>query len=298
MLFEDLKAFVAVIECTSLTKAASRLNLTQSAVSRRIQHLEQVLDAELFDRSTRPPQPSAIGRRIYQRAVGLLHDADLLLAIPQEDAAPSGTFRVGFPQVIADIAAFDLVSRMKAAFPRLDLQVITDWSFLLEKRLARGEFDAAALMRPAPSRAPTGFEGQQLGAFEVWVVQSRAQPLADPSSSLAALAEHEWVLNPEGCGYRDALVAAIEAKGKKLKLGIDTHGTAIQMRMVASGLGLGLIPRQFMDDSPLASELSVISVSDFSLTMDIWGVISGQPGNLRLAHDLLAQTVREGLAGR
>lgn len=295
MLFADLKAFVAVVECASLTYAAQRLNLTQSAVSRRIQHLEQTLGVELFDRSTRPPRPSAIGRRLYQGAVALLHDANQLLAIPREESAPSGSFRVGLPQVISDIAAFDLVSRMKAAFPGLELQVITDWSFLLEKRLAQGEFDAAALMRPSPSRLPGGFAGEKLGSFEVLVVQSRSQPLSEPSTCLARLAEREWVLNPAGCGYRDALVAAIEARGKRLRLGIDTHGTAIQMRMVASGLGLGLIPRHFMDDSPLAQALSVVEVSDFSLRMDIWQVISGQPGNLRQACDLLAQAVREGL---
>ncbi|WP_456027060.1 LysR family transcriptional regulator [Pseudomonas capeferrum] len=47
MLFQDLKAFVTVVDSASLTKAAQTLCLTQAAVSRRIQHLEEALGEAL-----------------------------------------------------------------------------------------------------------------------------------------------------------------------------------------------------------------------------------------------------------
>jgi hypothetical protein len=54
-MIDNLKAFAAVIDCKSLTKAASRLFLTQSAISRRIQQLEEALGGTLLDRTERPP---------------------------------------------------------------------------------------------------------------------------------------------------------------------------------------------------------------------------------------------------
>jgi DNA-binding transcriptional LysR family regulator len=54
-MLDNLKAFAAVIDHKSLTKAASRLYLTQSAISRRIQQLEQALGGTLLDRTQRPP---------------------------------------------------------------------------------------------------------------------------------------------------------------------------------------------------------------------------------------------------
>jgi DNA-binding transcriptional LysR family regulator len=297
MLFEDLKAFVAVVDCASLTKAAEALCITQSAVSRRIQHLEESLGVSLFDRSTRPPSPTAMGQRIYQHALGLLRDAQHLLSIPQEDALPAGRFRVGFTQMVADAVVFDVVMGVRDRFPDLELQLVTDWSSELERLIIQGELDAATLMLPANRHLPDGLKGQQVTRLEILVVQSRHQPVTASHSTMKDLAPREWILNPKGCGYRAALEAAMGGQGEKLNLRVDTQGAAIQMRMVAAGMGLGLIPRQFLQDSPLADQLSVVQIDDFSLSMDIWVVQSHQPGNLRQANELLIQCVLAGLGG-
>ncbi|MDY7534361.1 LysR family transcriptional regulator [Pseudomonas sp. Bout1] len=164
MLFEDLKAFLTVIESASLTKAALTLCLTQSAVSRRIQHLEETLDETLLDRTTRPPSPTAMGYRIYEKAVELLRDAAHLLSIPQENAMPSGRFRVGLTQIVADAVVFEVVSRMRARLPSLEMQIVTDWSSELERLMLQGELDAATLMLPAANSPPAAL-GAQLIRF-------------------------------------------------------------------------------------------------------------------------------------
>ena len=51
-MIDNLKAFAAVVDSKSLTKAASRLFLTQSAISRRIQQLEEALGGTLLDRTS------------------------------------------------------------------------------------------------------------------------------------------------------------------------------------------------------------------------------------------------------
>lgn len=295
MLFEDLKAFVAVIECASVTKAAEVLCITQSAVSRRIQHLEESLNASLFDRTSRPPVATAMGHRIYASAVGLLRDAQYLLSIPQEDALPSGRFRVGFTQIVADAVAFDVVTRIREKFPALEMQLITDWSSELEQLIVRGALDAATLMLPGPSLLPDGLKGQRATTLEILVVQSKDKPVVDSPTDIKSLSGNEWILNPKGCGYRAALEAAMGGQGQKLKLGVDTHGAAMQMRMVAAGLGLGLIPEQLLQNSALVDQLSVVHINDFSLKMDVWIVQSDQPGNLRQAYELLTDSVLDGL---
>jgi DNA-binding transcriptional LysR family regulator len=294
MLFEDLKAFVAVIDCASLTKAAEKLCLTQSAVSRRLQHLEESLNASLFDRSSRPPVPTAMGYRIYEHAVTLLRDANHLLSIPQESATPSGRFRVGFTQVVADVVVFDAVTRIRQAFPELEMQLVTHWSSELELMISRGELDAATLLLPAPSQLPEGLAGKLITTLEIVVVQSRLHPIVDSASDINSLSCREWILNPRGCGYRAALEAAMGGRGQKLRLGIDTHGAAIQMRMIAAGLGLGLLPRKLLQESPLRDQLAIVEVRDFALQVDIWGAHSLRPGNLRQANELLIQQVSDG----
>jgi DNA-binding transcriptional LysR family regulator len=294
MLFEDLKAFVAVIDYNSLTRAAQALSLTQSAISRRIQHLEESLDANLFDRTSRPPKPTALAHRIYRHAVLLLRDAEHLLEVPREGAAPSGPFRLGFTQVVADLVLFDVVMKMKTEFPELEVQLHTDWSSALQQQIQDGNLDAATLMLASPSRLPEDFAGRFISTLEVLVVQSKRKPLLDGQADIDALASQPWILNPEGCGYRAALERAIGDSGKNIRLSVDTHGTEMQLRMVAAGLGLGLIPRNVLSKSNSLADLSVVTVKNFALSLDIWLVHPTQQGNLKRATEILGQTVADG----
>ncbi|WP_416363422.1 LysR family transcriptional regulator [Pseudomonas sp. NFX183] len=66
MLFQDLKAFVTVVDSASLTKAAQTLCLTQSAVSRRIQHLEDAL-GEALSRTGVPSSNNACSSANWMR---------------------------------------------------------------------------------------------------------------------------------------------------------------------------------------------------------------------------------------
>jgi DNA-binding transcriptional LysR family regulator len=294
MLFQDLKAFAAVVDCASLTKAAEKLRLTQSAVSRRIQSLEESLDAVLLDRTSRPPTPTPMGLRIYQGAVELLRDAEQLRRIPQEEATPHGKFRVGFTQVVADVVVLDAVNILKHSFPNLKMQVVTNWSSQLQQRLLEGELDAATLLLTSPSRLPQSLSGLRAGTFEILVVQSKRHPVVARSTDMQMLSRNEWILNPVGCGYRAALESAMGGLGETLKLGVDTHGAALQMRMIAAGLGLGLIPKRLLDESPIRNELMVVDVSDFALQMDIWVAYPSYSGNLKQANELLAHQVISG----
>ena len=288
-MLEELKAFTAVVDRTSLTKAADALALTQSAVSRRVQQLEEMLGATLLDRSSRPPTVTAVGRRVYQSARALLRDLDRLMNIPKDNGEPSGTLRLGLPQVVADVALFDIAVGVKAAFPGLDLRCRTEWSNGLQLQVASGDLDAAAVMVPSGSAPPAGARGSFIATLDVLVVQSRHAPIATKSVTIADLAEQQWILNPQGCGYRAALQRAMEGVGKQVRLGIDLHGTETQLRLVAAGLGLGLAPTRLLADSRFLKDLCPVEVADFALKLDLWLLRAPEPGNLSRALEVLGQ---------
>src|SRR3979490_2777753 len=89
-MIDNLKALPAVIDNKSLTKAASRLCLTQSAISRRIQQLEEALGGTLLDRTQRPPSSTALGRRVYEQSLPILRAVDDLMTLTRKDATPTG----------------------------------------------------------------------------------------------------------------------------------------------------------------------------------------------------------------
>lgn len=294
-MFEELKAFIAVVEQASLTKAADTLALTQSAVSRRVQHLEESLGVSLLDRTSRPPTTTPIGRRVYQSAILLMQDLHRLQRLVNEDSEPSGAFRLGMPQIVADLALFNVAVKLKAAFPTLDLRCHTNWSSELHATLAGGALDAAILMLPVGSEQISGLYSNFICRLDVLVVQSKTNPIILGAARLSDLAEQQWILNPYGCGYRAALQRQFENSGKQIRLGMDMHGGDMQLKLVASGMGLGLIPRNLLTVSSHVHALSVIDVPDFSLQVDLWLIRAMELGNLRRAFDLLQEVFTETL---
>jgi DNA-binding transcriptional LysR family regulator len=96
--FEDLHAFVAVVEAGSFTAAAERLGSAKSAVSRRISALEERLGVQLLRRTTRTLNLTDTGRSFYDQGARILADLEEAeSAVQQEHGELRGTLRVALP---------------------------------------------------------------------------------------------------------------------------------------------------------------------------------------------------------
>jgi DNA-binding transcriptional LysR family regulator len=167
---------------------------------------------------------------------------------------------------------------------------------LLADQIAAGEPDAAVVILPPDTRPPAPLIGRVIAKADVAIVQSRRFPRVRAPVRLAALAEEDWILNPIGCGYRARLECAMGERDGSLRIAVDTYGMEIQLRMVASGLGLGLVPRTALKSSVNREAVMVVEATDFAMSLDIWLVHLKEFGNLKRAIDALAATVSDGFA--
>ena len=74
--FEELEAFVAVVDRHGFSNAADKLGVAKSILSRRVSDLEKRLGVQLMRRTTRKQSLTDAGRHFYQRAINLLADLD------------------------------------------------------------------------------------------------------------------------------------------------------------------------------------------------------------------------------
>ncbi len=96
--FDDLEAFVAVVETGSFTQAAERLGLAKSAVSRRVSALESRLGVELLRRTTRRLDLTDTGLGFYERGARLLADLEEAeAAAAQSHGELRGKLKVALP---------------------------------------------------------------------------------------------------------------------------------------------------------------------------------------------------------
>jgi DNA-binding transcriptional LysR family regulator len=293
-MIDNLKALAAVIDNKSLTKAASRLCLTQSAISRRIQQLEEGLGDTLLDRTQRPPSPTALGRRVYEQSLPILRAVDDLMTLTRKDATPTGTVRFGMSPAIGDVILADAVEQLSGEFPTLDVRVRTEWGDSLAAQVGAGDLDAAIVMLPAGTRPAAPLIGRTIATVDVAIVQSRRRPRVRQAVALADLAKQDWILNPVGCGYRAGLESAMKKRHGSLRVAIDTYGTEVQLRMIASGLGLGLAPRSVLRASASRDEIAIVKATGFAMQLDIWLIHLREFGNLKRAIEALTATVADG----
>jgi DNA-binding transcriptional LysR family regulator len=109
--FRHLRAFEAVARLKSFTQASGELRITQPALTRTIQQLEDALGATLLDRSSRHVEVTAGGRAFLDYAQRLLAELDRGIGAVRRQA----TIRLGFSWLLPDPWAQDTVARFERA---------------------------------------------------------------------------------------------------------------------------------------------------------------------------------------
>lgn len=294
---DDVRAFVATVHCQSLTRAAEVLGIPQSAVTRRVQSLEETLNAALLNRDTRPPKPSALGWRVFEKCQILLRESEELQSLISEDGMPQGIFRLGVPQTIAEVGLSLILDKLQRSFPALNVQVMTRWSPDLLKMVASGELHAATVIFPTTQSFPETVQAEPLMLMDLIVVCAKgAMPGRKKPYALTDLKDIGWVLNPEGCRFRACLQQATQEIGSPLHIVSDALGTDLQLRLVAENAGLGLVPREFLESSQYRDSIDILPLSDFKLSADLWLIKCIAPGNLSSPIEIFGKSVANSLA--
>ncbi|MFJ3055384.1 LysR family transcriptional regulator [Herbaspirillum sp. NPDC087042] len=149
MTLKQLEAFYWAATLGSFSIASTRLNITQSTLSKRLAELETSLGVSLFDRSAQRSVLTEHGQHILDHAHRILVMEGELKALLDMPQPLSGTCRFGVSELTALTWFPKFVSRINAEHPLLVLEPYIDLASALEKKLLRGELDFAILPRTA-----------------------------------------------------------------------------------------------------------------------------------------------------
>jgi LysR family transcriptional activator of dmlA len=156
--FSGMGAFLAAVEEGSFSRAAVKLDLTPSAVSKLVGRLEERLGVRLFHRTTRQMQLTDIGTFYFDRARRIFEDVRGLEAeVELSTDAPRGLLRVTAPAVLGQHRVLPVVVSFREAFPdvKVDLHLVDDLVDLIEARI-----DVAVRMTASP---PLSYVARKLG---------------------------------------------------------------------------------------------------------------------------------------
>ena len=139
--FHDIRTFVEVVEMGGLSRAAHRLGLSKSMVSRRLARLEVELGARLLSRNTRGISPTEAGLDYKQRCERILSDLDEAgEAVAQHSGEVTGRLRLSAPLSFGTTHVAPLLAEIAARYPRLAIETAYSDRFV---DLIADRFDAA-----------------------------------------------------------------------------------------------------------------------------------------------------------
>ncbi|MDA9512069.1 LysR family transcriptional regulator [Bradyrhizobium sp. CCBAU 11430] len=125
----DLTAFIAVARERSFTKAAAKLQVSQSALSYTIRKLEERLGLRLLTRTTRSVSMTDAGERLF-RSIGPRFDEieSEILALSELRDKPAGTIRITTVEHAADTILWPAAAKLLAAYPEINIEIVSDYS--------------------------------------------------------------------------------------------------------------------------------------------------------------------------
>ena len=145
--WDKLKTFHAAADAGSLTAAAERLSISQSAVSRQISALEDSLDTPLFHRHARGLTLTEQGRILFLAARDIAHRTALAQAtVLNSRNKPQGTLRVSTPISLGSNWLTSVLPEFLAAYPEIDVELILE-----DEEHDLSAFDVDCALRPWPS---------------------------------------------------------------------------------------------------------------------------------------------------
>lgn len=232
----EMRTLVLLAEEGSIQKVAKRLPLTQPAVTRQIQRLEQTLGVELLDRRQKPPVFTPAGLEVLERSRHILSEYEKMRELGRR-IEPSGLLRLGVTNGLADEGIASIISHLHERYPQVSLRLTTGWSGGLSEMLHKGYLDAAIVLS-SESRVTATFIGREtltiIGSTETAGTLRRASDLDG----------RKWILSPEPCDARRLLAAGLTRLGISFQITAEVQDPRLQLALVRNGLGLGLMPRR------------------------------------------------------
>jgi DNA-binding transcriptional LysR family regulator len=237
---DRLRTFAYVIELGSFSAAATRLELSQPAISLQIRELERQAGVRLIERVARRAAPTAAGEELlgYARRIDAMV-SEALDAMQRHAKGTVGRIRLGTGDTACIYFLPPVLRGLRQQFPSLDIVVSTGNSPDILKSIEENTIDVGLVTLPAPGRV---FEIQPVLDDDFVAITSRkAAPLPERITP-GDLAKLPVVLYEPGANTRQLIDQWAMRAGVSLKPAMELGSVEAIKEVVGAGLGCGVVP--------------------------------------------------------
>lgn len=262
MTLRHLSVFLAVCKENSITRAAEALHMTQPAVTRTIQELEQTCGTPLFDRIGRRLHITEAGRELYSQASHILDAVQRMeTGIRKWDA--QALIRVGTTVTIGTVLLPRVLPDFQAKNPDLRVRSQVRNGAALQQALLENQLDFALI---EGSVDHPDLCREVITHDRLIPVLPPQHPCRNTTTTLQALAAEPLLLREPGSMGRSLVDRVFQDHNLPLQPAMESISTQAILQAVAAGLGIAFLPNHLVVPALAQGLVSTCTLSDESFS--------------------------------
>jgi len=268
MNLNQLLTFYHAADSMNFSRAASRLNVTQPAVSAQIRQLESDLGVKLFVRLGKKLMLSEPGEVLlqYARKIFSLRD-EAEEVLENLRSVRKGTLKLGTARTYARNVMPVLLARFQKHFPKVNIVLMEGSSLEMARSLWSLDVEVAVVAYPGPvKRVKFNFLNQE----DLVVIASPQHRLAGVEGiSVKRLAKEPVIMREKGSGTRRAAGDLFRRYRVKPEIVLETSNSEVIQEQVARGIGISVLTRSAVHSAVTSHRLAVLNLDIPTPKLDI-----------------------------
>jgi DNA-binding transcriptional LysR family regulator len=287
----QLEIVRAIAETGSFTGAGTRLHVSQSAISRQILLLEDEFHERLFVRLGRRVQITAAGEALLQLSHRVFNDIhDTSASITDKQKVLTGPLNMVGGMTVCLYVFPLLLKEFRKHHPNVDIKIATGGQQRLLRRLRTRRADLALLTLPVDDAA---FTSVPVMREELMLLMPAGHPLSSKESvGVEALVGQPFVIFEQGSNTRRTLDEFFVREQIKPNIVAETENIEIIKSMVASGLGISIVPLQSVERETRGGSLKVAHIRAQQLVRETGWVYRAGERVPRVVQEMMATLTR------
>ena len=239
--FKQMDALIWIVKLGSFEAAAEKLNMTQSAISKRIHELEDSFDIEVFDRSSRNARLTEKGRELLFYSQELVEKRNQLLERLSDSQVLISELRLGVTELTSITWLPVLIQKIREVYPRVQIVPTVDASPVLYDSVQNDRLDLII--------APDMYDDVRLKACPLssvensWMSSTALIP-SDEKIDIDEAAKYSFFVQGPTSGTGLIYERYFSMRGIKFDRNIVCNNLFAQIGLTVAGMGITYLPRR------------------------------------------------------
>lgn len=240
MEFRQIQYFITLYEDGSVTRAARRLHIVQSALSMQMAKLEAEVGQRLFMRTPQGMQPTPEGRRLYRLFLPVVTGYQRAREqVIEATGELNGEVRFGMIATIAQGVLVDAILEFSPAHPKVELSMTDGFSGDLIDAVALGQLDAAVINKP---RRALTLKSETIADEDLLLVMGPAHADVPASLRFSGMSALKLVFPTRRHGLRGIIENFAEAEDVHLSPSLEIDSISAILKLVRESDFCTLLP--------------------------------------------------------